>query len=137
MHRVCTSSYSWSLCFHRAWPEGSFGPGRAYDADNQSHHWCIRWAWFYLVQPTKHVLYLAFLVQLFEGGWKTNHIQLCVQIYIIKNELFMTFVSFKIIVYPAILCVNLLYRFKFWGGGPPASALQDQRYMSFELSFRM
>jgi hypothetical protein len=56
-------------------------------------------------------------------------------INIIKNKFSVTFVSLRIIVYPAILCINLPYQFK--RGDPPAGALQDHRYMSFELSFEM
>jgi hypothetical protein len=46
-------------------------------------------------------------------------------------------VSHGIIVYLAILCVNLPGRLDFGGACPPTGALQAQRYMSFELSFGM
>jgi hypothetical protein len=41
----------------------------------------------------------------------------------IKDELPVTFVSLKIIVYLAILGVNLPSRLDFWGGGPPIGTL--------------
>jgi hypothetical protein len=41
----------------------------------------------------------------------------------IKDELAATIVSLKIIVYPAILDVNLPGRLDFLGRGPPAGAL--------------
>jgi hypothetical protein len=55
----------------------------------------------------------------------------------INGELPATFVSLRIIVYPAILCVNLTGRLDSRGGGPPTDALQAYRYMSYELSFGM
>jgi hypothetical protein len=52
-------------------------------------------------------------------------------------ELLATFVSLEIIVYPAILGVNLPGRLDFWGGGPPTGALHAKRYMSYKLNFWM
>jgi hypothetical protein len=52
----------------------------------------------------------------------------------IKDELPTTIVSLRIIVYPAILCVNLPGRIDISG---EVHVLQAQHYMSFELSFGM
>jgi hypothetical protein len=55
----------------------------------------------------------------------------------IKDELPTTYVSLRIILYTAILDGDLPFPIWDLSGGPPAGALQGQRYISFELSFRM
>jgi hypothetical protein len=66
---------------------------------NPSSTWCS--------QPNTSFISLS-LYNSLKVAEKTNNIQFCVQIYTIRNKLFMTFMSFEIIVYSAILCINLL-----------------------------